>query len=127
MAKADRSRVIELAMQGMNDTEISEILHVGRKQISNLRKQAGIPASRKRRRKPSSGAWKGHVQISPVKKVLPGYDGNLKCGRCLYRTYIADKSICWFYMFTGRRRGCPSGNACTEFIEGNPENRGFSF
>ena len=37
-----------------------------------------------------------------------------RCRECLYCV----DDICNFYLRTGRRRGCPAGDKCTEYIEG---------
>ena len=37
-----------------------------------------------------------------------------RCRKCLYCV----DDICNFYLRTGRRRGCPAGDKCTEYVEG---------
>jgi len=49
----------------------------------------------------------------------------MKCSRCKYRTTIGGdlgQVVCYYIANTGKRRGCPFGEECTRFEEGEPKN-----
>ena len=44
-----------------------------------------------------------------------------KCRRCVYRTWVGEgltEIACYYIAIERKKRGCPSGDECTQFIEG---------
>lgn len=48
---------------------------------------------------------------------------NPECEGCIYYRAIWEKQLDWtcdYYVITGKRRGCPTGDQCTKREEGEP-------
>ena len=43
-----------------------------------------------------------------------------KCKTCRFRSRTSNVNTCDYIVLTGHRRGCPAGDECTRYEEGNP-------
>ena len=78
---------------------------------AHIRRERLLSETRKRtRRKSSNGAA----------SAMPSGRLSERCMSCWFRLIEADRLIgCGYYMITGARRGCPLGDDCTRYVEGN--------